>query len=144
VGGPGGAVRDTVIIEVVPGEFTGTVPAGAVDAGTALTITAPDGIEFDEDTDVRFSGNDEVFITSRTATQISAIVPYGSDNTFTLINVGADQLALTGTFNLGTTDDPNEPNDDPADGPEVTLGTPIYGSVGTADPDDWFTLTVAT
>src|SRR5690606_20708096 len=49
-----------------------------------------------------------------------------------------------GTFNVGTTDDPNEPNDDPADGPEVALGTPIYGSVSAADADDFFTLTVAT
>lgn len=144
IGGPGGLLRDTISVRVVPGVFSGTVTAGAVDAGKPLTITAAAGQEFDSDTQVRFSGNDEVFVISRNASEMVVIVPFGvTNNRFTMSNVGPNQLAFAGTFTLGSTTDPNEPNDNPATAPEATLGTPIYGMVSESDADDFFTLTVA-
>jgi len=144
VGGPGGALRDTISVRIVPGTFTGTVTAGAVSAGQQITINAGAGQEFDSDTQVRFGVDDEVFVVTRTANQIVAVVPYGvTNNRFTLSNVGPNQLAFSGTFTLGSTTDPNEPNDDPAAAPQATLGT-IYGSLTESDADDFFTLTVAT
>lgn len=144
--GPGG-VTGTATVTVVPGLFTGTVTPGPLAAGQALTFTAAEGVPFDTDTQVSFDMLDptDSFLVSRSETQLVVLVPANlNSGNFTLSNVGANQLALVGSFTPAVIGDPTEPaNDSPATAPAIAPGVEIFGQVSAGDADDFFTLVVA-
>jgi hypothetical protein len=150
VTGPGGQVKATVTVTVVPGNFQGTANPAAPVGGDALVLTAGTGqAPFDADTKVTVGGF-PAYVLSRTATQINTVMPYGTPaGTVELLitGIGPDQIALAAPLTVPrqVNDDIYEPNNvwDGDDPTPMTMPLRLVGSVSGDDIDDFFIVTLS-
>lgn len=137
---------DTVTFVVRAGAFTGTVSPNTVAfEGMPVTFTAG-AIPFDNDTNVQFNGS-STFVLSRSASQITALVPGGTTATtqFAITNMGPDQISAVGNITVTNPGlDQYEPNETLATAKPFTIGDTVYVTVSGEDVDDIFRLDVPT
>lgn len=88
-----GAVRvDTVVAVVKAGTYAGTVTPAAPAEGSIMSLSAPAGLQYDNDTQVIVNGVTWPWVLSRTATTLTFVAP--PTGSVVLSNIGASQVAL--------------------------------------------------
>ncbi len=151
-----GGVTDTLTVLVYPVAFTGPVTPATANVGDTVTIGVPAGITFNTTTaNATIGGLPFYAVASRTATQLKLIA--GATSAASVVNVtggillGTIPLPALNTVATLAVNEPGEPaNNAPAGGPAITLPTTTgssvvrYGAIGTADVDDYFTITTTT
>lgn len=146
-----GASRSaTKSVAVVAGPFTGTVAQSAAPARGSQILTFTAGaVPFDSDTKLSIAGAvDSVTFLERTATTIIAAVPFGkpagSQLTYTITNLGPNQLGVGGTFTTTAANltDTWTGTDDPATAPTVNVGQAFVGLIGATGADEIYKVVV--
>jgi len=143
-----GGLSDSVAVNVTSGPYPGAVALETVDGIEALVFTSEEPL-FDGDASIEVATDEPVHVRFASPTRAEVLLPYGqnpADLDFTITDAGPNQYALTGSYALTqatASNDPYDPNDTPATSSNALVpGTALWGSVGTNDADDFYTLTV--
>jgi hypothetical protein len=146
-------IKDSVQVYGLPLVFDGTVAHVAnpsprdtitITGTTALAFTTSGG-----DTSVVTVGGAQVWMISRSASQLKFLAPTGDPNaTVSITNVvlnGVVQVASLDATSTLTVADPTEPgNDDPATPGAMTLYQDYFGTLTASDVDDFVSFTTTT
>lgn len=146
-------LTDSVQVYGLPLVFNGAVTSVATPSmRDTITIAASSTLGFTAsgaDSSVVTVGGKQVWMLSRTASQIKFLAPPGAAGaTVHITNVMLLGIVRVAGLNATTTitvNDPTEPaNDDPATAPTMTLYQDYYGSLSASDADDFVKFTTTT
>jgi len=144
----GGGLTHTVKVNVLSGPFPGTVALETKNGMPTLIFTSTAAL-FDDDATLETDSDDPGFLTIVSPTRAELVLPFGQGAAvnYTIGNAGENQFSLSGMYTMAEGlpfNDDYEPNDSPATSSNALIpdGTPLYGAVGSADADDFYTLTV--
>jgi len=144
-------LTQSVDVVVLPTSFAGTPSATTLVTGQTLTLTATASLQFNPATaDVNFGGGYRGFVTNRTATSLSVIVPIPSPTLPGPITV--DGIAVTYVPGLQvslptaasfTVTNPYNPNDFPLPPATATFPDTVYEGFAEGEADNLYTFTLA-
>lgn len=146
-------LKDSIQVYGIPLLFDGTVASVAnPSVRDTITITGTAALSFvatGEDTSVVTVGGHQVWMLSRSASQLKFLAPdVAAGAKVALSNVMLNGVVKIGSLDAATTltvTDPTEPaNDDPATAPTMTLYQDYYGTVSASDADDFVKFTTTT
>ncbi|HUF51111.1 MAG TPA: hypothetical protein VMN60_09775 [Longimicrobiales bacterium] len=150
----------TTNVTVVAGPFTGTVAQSTATGGQYVTFTAG-ALAFDADTEIRvqvpsgFWATITPSIVSRAAGNTITVMlppglPAGSVLSYDIINLGANQVAVKGTFTTTTAAPAVDtwgaaPAGGPASAPTITVFNDVFGTIPGIDQtaEEWFCFVAA-
>ena len=145
-------LKDSIQVYGLPVVFDGTVAHVAnpsprdtitINGTSVLSFTTTGG-----DTSVVTVGGIQVWMLSRSASQLKFLAPEGNAKTVNITNVvlnGVVTIADLDATSTLTVADPTEPaNDDPATPAPMTLYSDYFGTLSSSDVDDFVSFTTTT
>lgn len=145
-------LKDSIQVYGLPTVFDGAVTSVANPSPRdTITISSTALLTFNNtggDTSVVTVDGRQVWMLSRSTTQLKFLAAEASAKTVTITNVilnGVVTMASLDATTLLTVVDPTEPaNDDPATPADMTLYTDYYGTLSASDADDFVRFTTTT